>query len=191
MQHSLEKILKTISGFDENVSVQQTNYLMGSASVSGAYFSHCRKYRYTLWRIWETDKPLVMFIGLNPSTATDQVDDPTIRRVTRFAKTLGYGGVFMMNCFPFITPDPEKLCLNDFAQNVNDRLLIQLKGICIDTIFAWGNFRAVKEHKRDIELMKMFPGAKALIINQDGSPRHPLYVKADTVPVIYSIKNIE
>jgi hypothetical protein len=31
-----------------------------------AEFSECRKYRYTLWRVWSEGEPLVMFIGLNP-----------------------------------------------------------------------------------------------------------------------------
>ena len=40
----------------------------------GAEFSPCKKYRYKLWRIWDDTLPLVMFIGLNPSTA-DEIND--------------------------------------------------------------------------------------------------------------------
>jgi hypothetical protein len=47
-------------------------------SKSGAVFSDCRKFRYALWRMWDGDKPLVMIIGLNPSTADEKVNDPTI-----------------------------------------------------------------------------------------------------------------
>ena len=50
---------------------------------NGADFSPDRKHRYSLWRIWDRSKPLVMFIGLNPSTANESDNDPTIRSVCR------------------------------------------------------------------------------------------------------------
>jgi len=73
------------------------NTVLPAVVESGAEFSECRKYRYALWRIWDKSKPLVMFIGLNPSTANENVDDPTIRSVCRMTKNNGYGGVYMMN----------------------------------------------------------------------------------------------
>ncbi len=59
---------------------------------NGAIFSECKKYRYLLWRIWDRSKPLVMFIGLNPSIADGETDDPTIRRCKAFVRSWGYGG---------------------------------------------------------------------------------------------------
>ena len=48
--------------------------------TSDAIISDDKKYRYLLTRIWDNDKRMVNFIGLNPSTA-DQIDnDPTMRR---------------------------------------------------------------------------------------------------------------
>lgn len=149
---------------------------------NGAQFSECRKYRYALWRIWNRELPLVMFVGLNPSTANETDDDPTIRRVKRFAHDWGFGGVYMMNCFPYISTDPD--ALKDFGNTAaNDHWLYKIAEKCEKIVFAWGSFDIVKELGRDVELMGMFPEAEALIINGDGSPRHPLYVKADTVPV--------
>ncbi len=66
-----------------------------------AKLSDCRIYRYALWRIWDDAKPLVMFIGLNPSTADETEDDPTIRRCISFAQNWGYGGLYMANLFVF------------------------------------------------------------------------------------------
>ncbi len=60
---------------------------------------------------------------------------------------------------------------------------MEMKLKCSDVVFAWGNFDVVKKTKRDTELADMFPNAKALIINKNGTPRHPLYVKSDVVPV--------
>nr|WP_252726063.1 DUF1643 domain-containing protein [Acinetobacter indicus] len=55
----------------------------------GAEISECSKYRYSLWRIWDKDKPIFTFIGLNPSTADHVQDDPTITRCINFAKSWG------------------------------------------------------------------------------------------------------
>ena len=59
---------------------------------------------------------------------------------------------------------------------MNDFTIYNHFRFCKDIVFAWGNFSIVKETGRDIELAKMFPNAKALIKNKDGSPRHTLYV---------------
>jgi hypothetical protein len=145
---------------------------MGS---KGAVFSDCRKYRYSLWRFWDKSKPLIMFIGLNPSTANEDKDDATIRRVISMAKQWGYGGVYMMNCFPFISTDP--IYLKDCGNiKENDCFLQTIGELCECVVFAWGSFDIVVEKSRDIALTQMFPNAKALIKNKDGSPRHPLYV---------------
>lgn len=75
----------------------------------GAEFSEDRKYRFALWRIWDKSKPLVMFVGLNPSTANESDNDPTIKSVCRIAKSNGFGGVYMMNCFAYVSTDPKQL----------------------------------------------------------------------------------
>ena len=64
-----------------------------------ATFSSCRTYRYSLSRIWDKKKKYVLFVGLNPSTADEEVDDPTIRRCINYAKNWGYGGFLMVNLF--------------------------------------------------------------------------------------------
>ena len=146
---------------------------------SGAYFSECRKYRYVLWRIWDTQKPNVMFVGLNPSTANESTNDPTIRSVIRIAKQNGYGGVYMMNCFPFISTDPKGLDVEGKTAE-NQKWLTHIEERCKDVVFAWGNFPVVKRTGVDFILQAMFPNAKALQLNKNGSPKHPLYCKTDT-----------
>ena len=150
--------------------------------MNGATFSPCQKYRYVLWRMWDLRKPTIMFIGLNPSTANDISDDPTIRRVVSMAKAWGYGGVYMLNCFPFISTKPDDL--KDFGNNeTNDHWLRWIADRSKDVVFAWGAFEIAKP--RAVELAAMFPDAKALVINRDGSPRHPLYVPSNTKLVKY------
>ena len=118
---------------------------------NGAKFSTDRKYRFALWRIWDESKPCIMFIGLNPSTANESTDDPTIRRIKKFASDWGYGGVYMMNCFPYVSTNPDDL--KDFGNTaMNDHWLNQVAEKCSETIFAWGAFPIVKESGRDKEL---------------------------------------
>ena len=76
---------------------------------TGAIFSGCRTYRYTLWRSWDRDKGDVMFIGLNPSTADETLNDPTVRRCINYAKSWGYGGIYMANMFAFRATDPKEM----------------------------------------------------------------------------------
>ena len=150
---------------------------------SGADFSSDRQYRYSLWRIWDSTLPMVMFIGLNPSTANENENDPTIKSVCRIAKHNGYGGVYMMNCWAYISTDPSKLKYHRFNELIcdwNNNMLTVIKSKCQDVVFAWGNFAIVSETGRDKELIEMFPNAKALHLNKNGSPKHPLYCKSDS-----------
>ena len=73
-----------------------------------AEFSGCRQYRYAFWRKW-AEGPQVLFIMLNPSTADECVDDPTIRRCIRLAKGWGFGSLAVGNLFAFRTPSPMTL----------------------------------------------------------------------------------
>lgn len=161
--------------FERPATIAVNPLLVAAVVDTGATFSECRKYRYALWRIWDDKKPFIMFVGLNPSTANEDKDDATIRRVISMAKQWGYGGVYMMNCFPFISTDP--IYLKDCGKiKENDCFLQTIGELCECVVFAWGSFDIVVEKSRDIALTQMFPNAKALIKNKNGSPRHPLYV---------------
>jgi len=155
--------------------------------TNGADFSNDRKHRFALWRIWDQSKPLVMFIGLNPSTANENTDDNTIKRVKSIAKNLGYGGIYMCNVFTFISTDPKALenIDNINTNHLNYAGLPYYHSKCSDVIFAWGNFDIIRSLQKDIELKNLFPNAKALHINKNGSPKHPLYCKKDITPIPY------
>jgi hypothetical protein len=146
--------------------------------ASGAHFSLAGSYRYSLWRIWDSDKPKIMFIGLNPSTAGKKEDDPTMRRVISFAKQWGYGGVFMLNLFTIITSDPKNLKNCPDKDRKGNEFLFVYSSLVQKIVFAWGNFKESKD-KAD-EIKRLFPDAYCLKKNKDGSPRHPLYVKDGT-----------
>jgi hypothetical protein len=155
----------------------------------GAEFSEDRNYRYALWRIWDRSKPLVMFIGLNPSTANETDNDPTIKSVCRIAKHNGYGGVYMMNCFPYVSTNPKELFngISPTTQELNNLALKDTASICQDVVFAWGNFKEVEPSVVNF-LNMLFPNAKALQVNKNGSPKHPLYCKSTTELIPFNQK---
>lgn len=131
-----------------------------------------------------------MFIGLNPSTANAELDDPTIRRVKSIAQNLGYGGVYMCNCFSFISTNPDMLKAETMEAMMENAVVIKrVAERCEDVIFAWGNFDVVRKMGIDKKLSAAFPTAKALFINKNGSPKHPLYCKSNIQPVMFTIWN--
>lgn len=74
-----------------------------------AAFSRCGRYRWWLSRRWRQDGPLLLFIGLNPSSADHRRDDATLRRLIGFAGSWGYGGIEVVNLFAWISADPAAL----------------------------------------------------------------------------------
>lgn len=120
-------ILKTPTLFDKSLF---------NGSKRDAIFSPDRKYRYVLMRNWNATLKPVAFIGLNPSTANENADDPTIRRVINFAKNWGYGGVCMYNLFGIVSSKPEILTTDIDLQGDNQYHLENIKFLCKDVVFA-------------------------------------------------------
>lgn len=149
--------------------------------ITGAEFSYDRKYRYALWRVWDRSKPLVMFIGLNPSTANETEPDPTITRVMNFARSWGYGGFYMMNLFGIVSSKPEILLTDPDPLGDNDQWLDKIAVKCDRIVFCWGVFKQARSRAEDIK--KRFPGAYCLNKTKEGHPWHPLYVAANTQPI--------
>jgi hypothetical protein len=156
---------------------------------NGAIFSDDRKYRYAIWRIWDKEKPLVMFIGLNPSKANESESDNTITKVKKIASHNGFGGFYMMNCWAYISTDPKLLMHSPLSDEWNNNMLTAISAKCKEVVFAWGNFKIIRDKGRDLELIKMFPNAKALHINNNGSPKHPLYCKDETILIPFKNTN--
>lgn len=160
--------------------------MVDSEHRNGAKFSDDGKHRLALWRIWDGDKPKLMLIGLNPSKADAKIDDPTIRRVKNLAAFNGYGGVFMVNLFSYISTNP-KLLKHEAEATHQNNIAVQLAKIdCDDVCFCWGNFNLDFIISRGILMKATFPDALCFGKNKNGSPKHPLYLKGDTVLVKYS-----
>lgn len=154
----------------------------GEQFQSSASFSPCRRYRYSLVRAWAVG-PVCMFIGLNPSTADENIDDPTIRRCIRFAKDWGYGRLIMTNLFAFRATDPRDMKAEEFpiGGHENDLALRSLADSAGVVIAAWGVHGIHQDRAAGVK--KMIPNLHCLGLTKDGHPRHPLYMPANSKPL--------
>lgn len=168
LQHAAELMPKFVqlSLFDNDGSQEMDK---------GAAISGCGSYRYSLWRIWDKSKPLVLFICLNPSTADGHKDDPTLRRLIAYARQWEYGGLFLGNLFAFRTPHPCELRkLADPVGPENDIYLKQMALTVSCIIFGWGNDGYL--NGRDKQVLSMFPTGMCFGVTKYGYPKHPLYL---------------
>lgn len=149
--------------------------------VKSATLSPCRRYRYTLWRSWG-DGPFAMFIGLNPSTADETEDDPTIRRCIGFARDWGYSAVCMTNLFAWRATKPaDMLAAADPVGPDNDRLLLSAAAQAGVVVAAWGVHGSYLQ--RDEQVRGMVQHLHCLRLTKDGAPGHPLYLPKHLTPV--------
>ncbi len=147
-----------------------------------AALSACRKYRYSLWRVWDSSRPYAMIIGLNPSTADETEDDPTIRRCIQYARDWGYGGLCMANLFAYRATAPEVMfAAEDPIGPDNDKWLRELAAQAGVVVGAWGNSGTFRN--RSLDIRRMFPSLKCLKLNASGEPAHPLYLPKSAVPI--------
>jgi hypothetical protein len=150
----------------------------------GAHLSPCRKYRYALWRRW-SGGPQAMFIGLNPSTADETEDDPTIRRCIAFARDWGYGALCMANLFAYRATEPaDMLAQDDPIGPDNDEYLRRLAGESGVVVAAWGTHGV--HRGRDAAVFAMIPTLHYLKLTKDGHPGHPLYLPANLRPLEFA-----
>lgn len=151
-----------------------------SDNSTGATFSPCRIYRYALWRIWDDTKPFAMFIGLNPSTADEIENDPTVRRCINFAKSWGCGGLYMTNIFAFRSTDRSVMKSHPLPiGDENDKYLLELALAAGVIVCAWGTDGAHLGRGEQVKSLLSTHELMCLNHTKHGHPQHPLYVKAD------------
>jgi len=150
---------------------------------SAATFSPCRVYRYTLTRVWDEDAPALAFVCLNPSTADETRDDPTMRRCIGFARRWGFGSMVATNIFALRSTDPGGLRrVDDPVGPGNDRAIRRVVRSADTVIAAWGAHGAYLD--RQTRVMKLLPEtALCLGVTKAGAPKHPLYLPGDAEPI--------
>lgn len=147
-----------------------------------AVFSKCKKYRYALWRTWDSTRPYAMFIGLNPTAADAINNNPTINRCIGFAKSWGYGGLCLTNLFAYLSAQPTGLRVaKDPIGPDNDQWLAKLAKDAGIIIAAWGNDGCLFDRSQVVATS--IPNLQCLKINKSGEPAHPLYQPGSAHPL--------
>ena len=150
----------------------------------GALISKDSVHRYLLWRVWDRHLPLILFVGLNPSTADATKDDPTIRRCIGYSRGWKYGGLLMGNLFAYraTLPAALKFAIDPIGPE-NENWLLAANWLAETTIACWGNHGAHlnQDGRVGIKLLRRH----ALAVTKSGQPAHPLYMRKNLSPIAY------
>ena len=157
-------------------------------AASVAEYSDCEKYRYKLTRIWEPAGRKVLFVMLNPSTATEVQNDPTVERCERRARTLGYGGFRVTNIFAWRDTDPKAMrAALDPVGPANDAAILEGTTWADTVVAAWGTHGAHLDRGAHVEALLRASAQPVyhLGITKDGHPKHPLYISYSEQPRLW------
>lgn len=158
--------------------------------IKRAHFSEDQRYRYLLSRSWDGPAaPHLLICMLNPSTADETQDDPTIRRCIGFAKNAGYGGLTVVNLFALRATKPTELrrwidpvgpenddCINMVLYS-HDRL------VC-----AWGSHPFAERRMHKVLDLAQSAGREVFCLGTtaSGAPRHPLYLPTNATLIPFN-----
>jgi len=147
-----------------------------------AIISRCELYRYELRRVWDDRLPPYVSGMLNPSTADDKIDDPTIVRNVKRAQVHGCGSLIVWNLGAGRATEPaEWRIMPDPIGPENDhhieRILTECRNRKGTAVVGWGNHGSFRgRDKAVIEIARRVGIAfHCLAINKGGQPKHPLY----------------
>ena len=150
------------------------------SQFSGAVIDSERRHRFLLWRFWD-ERPRMLFIGLNPSTANELNDDPTIRRLSSFAQDWGYGGLYACNLYSQITPYPKELLPQTRNHGANTPAIQMTLKLTVLTVCGWGDgIKTVPEGDlRAQAVIELLNDPMCFGLTASGNPKHPLYLPGD------------
>lgn len=147
-----------------------------------ATFSRCKRYRYQLVRRWEGGAGRCVIVGLNPSTADAQIDDPTIRRCMCFARDWGFNELIMVNLFAYRTPHPSHLKKCDSPVGPGNRRA--LRRACESAkrvVVAWGVHGTYLDQAAKFSAIGRAQPLYCFGLSKNHQPLHPLYQRRDAV----------
>ena len=169
-------------------------------SASSAEFDPSQQYRYTLTRGWpdwdDKNTRRLFFIMLNPSTATAEENDPTVRRCMGYAYDWGYRQLTVLNIFALRSTDPSALYTHPDPVGPDNNKIIEReikdakKVTKLDPLIicAWGTHGDLNGRGEDVVMLlkdiKAIP--YCFKTTKGGQPQHPLYLAADLRPYPYS-----
>lgn len=143
-------------------------------------------HRYVLRREWDgalhpSERAHVNFIMLNPSTADDNFDDPTIRKCCGFAKRWSFSGIVVTNLFAYRATDPNELFFiarKSLALAIgegNDEHILREANAAHTVVLAWGNHSDWFPERR-AQVIELVQGRQPHMIRRtkSGCPAHPV-----------------
>lgn len=163
-------------------------HLKGDAA-STAVYSDCEKYRYALTRIWDAEGQKALFVMLNPSTATEVQNDPTVERCERRARALGFGAFRVCNIFAWRDTDPRLMrAAADPVGPANDATILDACHWADRIVAAWGTHGAHLGRGAKVEALMRETGLPLyqLGLSKAGHPKHPLYISYDQQPRLWT-----
>jgi hypothetical protein len=155
---------------------------------SWAVYSDCGTYRYDLQREWEGGQGKLCFVMLNPSTATEVQNDPTVERCERRARAMGFGAFRVTNIFAYRATDPKDMRrAADPIGPENDTAILNAAAWADQIICAWGTHGAYLD--RGPQVQRLLQGYRLyhLGLSQAGAPKHPLYIGYSVQPILWEI----
>lgn len=155
---------------------------------SFAAYSSCGRYRYGLSRRWAAG-PALLYVMLNPSTATEAANDPTIERCERRARSLGYSGLGVVNLFAFRATRPQDLMRAADPVGPLNAAAIDLALVRADRVLcAWGVHGG--HLGQDLQVLALLRRSGRPLLHlgltKGGAPRHPLYVAYASLPELWA-----
>lgn len=160
------------------------------------------EYRYTLTRTdhtlpWlQVHSPRLLWIMLNPSTADETQDDPTIRRVRAFTQRLGFTGFTVVNLYAMRATDPRDLWTATDPVGPDNDATINDEAFTAYTdgspiIAAWGANAKPERIAEVLALPFVARGdVRCLGVTASGAPRHPLYLPKSAECVPWSVAEV-
>lgn len=162
-------------------------HLKGDAE-SIAVYSECEAYRYALTRVWDAGGRKALFVMLNPSTATEIQNDPTVERCERRARTLGFGAFRVVNIFAYRATDPRVMRAQvDAIGPGNDRAIAEAAAWADQIICAWGGHGTHLGRGAEVTALLRATDIPLfhLGLTKAGEPKHPLYLGYTVQPQLW------
>jgi hypothetical protein len=150
---------------------------------TGAIPEDDSEYRYRLWRIWDHDKPLVCYVMLNPSHATDETSDNTMTRAAKAAAMMGFGGMLIVNLFAIRSEDPSIIETHPNPVGPeNDEHIQAAVDDAEAVVAAWGVAGSTTYRERAQTVVdRIEDDLYTLLLTEGGHPHHPARLSYDTV----------
>ena len=161
-------------------------------AASVAVYSDCLRYRYLLTREWAPG-PRALFVMLNPSTATEMQNDPTVERCERRARALGFGAFRVTNIFAWRDTDPAGMKrAADPVGPFNDTAIGQSAHWADLILCAWGTHGAHLGRGAAVATLLAGTGLHLhhLGLAQAGQPKHPLYISYARQPELWQPQDL-